>query len=309
MRISSAYAFETSLANLQRRQSQLSEAQEQLTSGKRVRKPSDDPAAAAAAERALAANARAEAHLSALNASRNAMQLTESALGDAGDLMQRARETMVAAGNATYGDSERQSLAETLRGIRNDLLAVANRSDGAGRYLFGGQGSDVPPLRDAAGGVVYDGSAGQLNAAAGEVTPLSIDGAGVFLRAPDPANAGGTVSVFDAMDAVIGELMTPGRTSSDVAQTVATGIDRMAAVQGNLSGWRARAGEALNRADGIESRLSQTKLDAQRDRSTAEDLDMVEAISDFQGKQTGYDAALKTYSMVQRMSLFDYMKT
>ena len=48
---------------------------------------------------------------------------------------------------------------------------------------------------------------------------------------------------------------------------------------------------------------------AQRDRSTAEDLDMVEAISDFQGKQTGYDAALKTYSMVQRMTLFDYMKT
>jgi flagellar hook-associated protein 3 FlgL len=90
---------------------------------------------------------------------------------------------------------------------------------------------------------------------------------------------------------------------------VATAIDRMAAVQGNFSGWRARAGEALNRADGIESRLSQTKLDAQRDRSTAEDLDMVEAISDFQGKQTGYDAALKTYSMVQRMSLFDYMKT
>ncbi len=309
MRISSAYAFETSLANLQRRQSQLSEAQEQLTSGKRVRKPSDDPAAAAAAERALAANARAEAHLSALNASRNAMQLTEGALGDAGDLMQRARELMVSAGNGTYGDSERQSLAEALRGIRNDLLAVANRSDGAGRYLFGGQGSDTPPLRDAAGGVVYDGSPGQLNAAAGEVTPLSIDGAGVFLRAPDPANAGGTISVFDAMDTAIGELMTPGRPSTDVAQTVATAIDRMAAVQGNFSGWRARAGEALNRADGIESRLSQTKLDAQRDRSTAEDLDMVEAISDFQGKQTGYDAALKTYSMVQRMSLFDYMKT
>jgi flagellar hook-associated protein 3 FlgL len=309
MRISSAYAFETSLANLQRRQSQLSEAQEQLTSGKRVRKPSDDPAAAAAAERALAANARAEAHLSALNASRNAMQLTEGALGDAGDLMQRARELMVSAGNGTYGDSQRQSLAEALRGIRNDLLAVANRSDGAGRYLFGGQGSDVPPLRDAAGGVVYDGSSGQLNAAAGEVTPLSIDGAGVFLRAPDPANVGSTISVFDAMDTAIGELMTPGRPSTDVAQTVATAIDRMAAVQGNFSGWRARAGEALNRADGIESRLSQTKLDAQRDRSAAEDLDMVEAISDFQGKQTGYDAALKTYSMVQRMTLFDYMKT
>lgn len=307
MRISSSYAFETSMANLQRRQSQLSEAQEQLTSGKRVRKPSDDPAAAAAAERALAAEARATAHLRALNESRNAMQLTESALGDAGDMMQRARELMVSAGNGSFGDNERRSIAETLRGIRDDMLAVANRGDGAGRYLFGGQGSDVPPLRDAPGGVVFDGAAGQLNAAAGEVTPLAVDGAAVFLRAPDPNNPGGTVSVFDAMDTAIAELMTPGRASTDVAATVSTAIASLGAVQGNLSAWRARAGEALNRADGIESRLSQSQIDAQRDRSAAEDLDMVGAISDFQSKQTGYDAALKTYSLVQRMSLFDYL--
>lgn len=307
MRISTSHAFETSLANLQRRQSQLSQAQEQLTSGIRVRKPSDDPAAAAAAERALAAEARATAYMRALNDSRNAMQMTESALGDAGDMMQRARELMVAAGNGSFGDSERQSLAETLRGIRNDMLSVANRGDGAGRYLFGGQGSDVRPLRDAPGGVVYDGAAGQLNAAAGEVTPLSVDGGAVFLFAPDPGSPGGTVSIFDAMDKAITELMMPGRPSTDVALTVSTALSQFGAVQGNLSGWRARAGEALNRADGIESRLSQSKIDAQRDRSAAQDLDMVVAISDFQNKQTGYDAALKTYSMVQRMSLFDYL--
>ncbi len=307
MRISTSNAFETSLANLQRRQSQLSEAQEQLTSGIRVRKPSDDPAAAAAAERALAAEARATAYMRALNDSRNAMQMTESALGDVGDMMQRARELMVAAGNGTFGDSERRSMAETLRGIRDDMLSVANRGDGAGRYLFGGQGSDVRPLRDAPGGVVYDGAAGQLNAAAGEVTPLSVDGGAVFLLAPDPGSPGGAVSVFDAMDKAITELMMPGRTTTDVSLTVSTAISQFGAAQGNFSSWRARAGEALNRADGIESRLSQSKIDARRDRSAAEDLDMVGAISDFQSKQTGYDAALKTYSMVQRMSLFDYL--
>ena len=235
------------------------------------------------------------------------MQMTESTLGDAGNMMQRAREMMVSAGNGSYGDSQRQSIAEALRGIRDDMLAVANRSDGAGRYLFGGQGSDIPPLRDAPGGVVYDGASGQLNAAAGEVTPLSVDGAAVFLQAPDPTKPGATVSVFDAMDAAIAELMTPGRTSADVALTVSNALTQFGAVQGNLSGWRARAGEALNRADGIESRLTQSQIDAQRDRSTAEDLDLVAAISDFQSKQTGYDAALKTYSMVQRMSLFDYL--
>lgn len=308
MRISTAYAFETSMAQLQRRQAQLVDTQEQLTSGKRVRLSSDDPAAAAAAERALAAGARAEAHLRALAESRNAMTQTESALGEAGDLAQRARELMVGAGNASFSDNERATLAAALRGIRDDLLAVANRSDGAGRYLFGGQGSDTKPLRDAPGGVVYDATTGQLNAAAGEVTPLSLDGSAVFLQAPDPANPGSTISIFDSLDRAIGELLTPGRTSVEVAQTVSTGLAGIDAAQGNLGRWRALAGEALNRADGIESRLTQRRVDAARDRSDAEDLDMLTAISEFQNQQTGYDAALKTYSLVQRMSLFDYLK-
>lgn len=307
MRISSAYSFNASVANLQRRQAQLSDMQDQLTSGKRVRRASDDPAAAAAAERALAAQTRAESHLRALAESRHAMQLTETALGDAGDLLQRARETLVAAGNGTLKDSDRATLAETLRGLREDMLAVANRSDGAGRYLFGGQGANEAPLRDAPAGVTYAGSAGQLSAAGGENTPLSVDGSAVFLQAPDPANPGATVSVFDAMDKALGELLTGGRTAAETAATVSTGLAQFDAVQGNLSRWRARAGEALNRADGIESRLSQSKLDAQRDRSDAEDLDLVGAISEFQGRQTGYDAALKTYSLIQRMTLFDFL--
>ncbi len=67
---------------------------------------------------------------------------------------------------------------------------------------------------------------------------------------------------------------------------------------------RAMAGESLNRIDAVEGRLAETKLSAQTERSLAEDLDMVQALSDFQARQSGYDAALSTYSMVQRMSLF-----
>jgi len=308
MRITSAFAFENSLANLQRRQSQLSDAQTQLTSGKRVQRASDDPAAAATAERALARMARAEAGQRALDASRNSMQLTESALGDAGEMLQQAREALVNAGNGSYTDADRKTLAQQIQGLRKDLLAVANRDDGSGRYLFGGQGSDSPPLRDAPGGVVYDGTAGQSNAAGGEGTPLAVDGRAAFLQAPDPANSGATISVFDALDQAANSLLTTGQTSAQIAQAVATGLGQVDAASNNLSSWRARAGEALNRADAIGSRLSQSKLDAQTERSNAEDLDMVQAISDFQSRQSGYDAALKTYSMVQRMSLFDYLK-
>lgn len=308
MRISTSNAFDASVSNLQRRQSQQTNAMNQITSGKRVLKASDDPAAAAMAERALAAEARATSQQRALDASRNAMQLGEAALGDAGEILQQARELMVGAGNGSYTDADRSTLADALQGLRKDLLAVANRGDGTGRYLFGGQGSDTPPLRDTAAGVVFDGVSGQLDAASGESSALSLDGRAAWLQAPDPANPGSTLSVFDALDKAVADLRTPGRTSAQITQSVTTGLAQIDASAANLASWRSRAGEALNRADSIEGRLSQAKLDAQSQRSSAEDLDMISAYSDFQTRQTGYDAALKTYSLVQRMSLFDYLK-
>ena len=308
MRITSASAFESSVSNLQRRQQALTQSQEHLTSGKRVLKASDDPAAAAQAERALAAEKRSVAQLRALDASRSAMQLSESALGNAGELVQQARDLLVGAGNGSYTDAERLTMANAIRGLRDELLAVANRSDGAGRYLFGGQGADGAPLVDGTGGVSYSASAGQLLAASGEASPLSIDGRAAWLQAPDPANPGSTLSLFDVMDRVVGELATPGRTAAQVAQTVSDGLGDFDAAADNLSSWRARSGDALNRIDRIGERLSQSKLDAQSERSDAEDLDMLQAISDFQSRQTGYDAALKTYSIVQKMSLFDYLR-
>lgn len=79
-----------------------------------------------------------------------------------------------------------------------------------------------------------------------------------------------------------------------------TGADRIQAARG-------LAGELLNRADSIESNQSAKSEQIQADRSRAEDLDMVKGISDYQNQQTGYDAALKTYAQVQRLSLFNYL--
>jgi flagellar hook-associated protein 3 FlgL len=308
MRISTSNAYETSIGNLQKRQAALTDAQERLTSGKRVLRPSDDPAAAAVAERALAAQQRSEAQLRALGASRNAMQLSESALGDAGELLAQARELLVSAGNGSYTDRDRASIAQAIRGLRNDLLAVANRQDGAGRYLFGGQGADTPPLVDTPGGVAYVGTDGQLLAAGGTATPLSVDGRSAWLSAEDPAVPGTTVSLFDALDRVVADLTTPGRSSTDIAATVSRGLGEFDIAGDQLASWRSRAGEALNRIDGLEQRVQQARLDAQTERSEAEDLDLLAAISDFQNRQTGYDAALKTYSIVQQMSLFEYLR-
>ncbi len=308
LRITAANAFDTSVRNLQRRQQEMTEAQERLTSGKRVVRSSDDPAAAARAERAMAAINRADADQRALETSRSAMALAESALGEGGELLQQIRERVMQAGNGAFSDAERAALADSIRGLRSDMLTVANRSDGAGRYLFGGQGADQPPLVDGIGGVTYVAAPGELYTASGEATPLTVDGRAAWLQAPDPANAGATLSVFDVLDRIAGELATPGRDTTVIAQGVRDGLGDIDALAENLSRWRSRTGESLRRADDIEGRLAQGKLDAQTERSSSEDLDMVAAVSDFQARQSGYSAALQSYSIVQRMSLFDYLR-
>jgi flagellar hook-associated protein 3 FlgL len=406
MRISSANAYDNTIETLQRRQSDLSDLQTRLTSGKRVLKASDDPAAAARAERALAAEMRSETSQRSVEASQVIVSQTESALGDAGELLQQIRETLVASGNASYSDRERSQLAASLKGMRQQLLAVANRSDGAGSYLFGGQGSSQPPFIDRPAGVQFSGTSGRLQTDTDTELPLSTDGAATWLNAStgngvfvtssalnsvsgneitgatvdagsvsDPSalfpvpdtgyrihftssstydiesyslstgltsyettrtyqpgvaidlygmsvTVSGspitgdqfniepstpTLSVFDSLDRAISDLQTPNRTSAQRVQSTADSLRDIDSSMATLNLMRTAAGGTLNRIDNETSRLATQKLNAQTTRSNAEDLDMVEAIADFQNQQTGYEAALKSYSMVQKMSLFQYL--
>ena len=398
MRTSSYLNYAASINNLQSRQNELTDAQQRLTSGLRVLRASDDPTAAARAERARALIQRSESTQRAVDASRTSMTLTESALADGGELIQQARELVVAAGNASYSDAERADVANQIAAIRKQLMSVANRSDGSGGYVFSGQGAGRPPFLERPGGVDYVGTGGAVRVASEEPLPLTLDGGEVWLSsrsgngtfetrnldsanawidagrvtAPDKitgasytisfSNSGGSttysitrsdgvdtgianqpyvsgqaievdgmavnitgtpadgddfelapasddLNVFDALDRVVSELKTPLRTGAQVTQTVQNGLRDLDGAADHLQSARAMTGEVLNRIDAVDGRLDDLKLFGESTRSDAEDLDMVQAISDFQNQQTGYQAALQTYSTMQRMSLFDYIKT
>jgi flagellar hook-associated protein 3 FlgL len=395
-RVSTLQAFDTSLAQLQKRQVELSETQNQLTTGKRVNRASDDPTAAARAERALASSARVDADKRGVDASKSFMSLTESSLGDANDLLQRARELLVQAGNAGLGDAQRKNIATELQGIRQQLLSIANRSDGANGYLFGGQGSAQAPFIDAPGAVQFRGTGGEAKIAGTEGLPIAMDGGATWLSARTgngvfetqvttstgsatidvgsvvnpsaltgstydiqftsaagvvtysvlkdgvatamtnvpyqpgtamqidgmavtisgtPANgdafkvvpSSSTLSVFDTLDKAVTDLSTANKRGTQIAQDNIMNLRNLDQVMGRLTTARSDAGVTLNRIDGVTDRLSEQKISAETEKSNAEDLDMVQAISDFQNKQSGYDAALKSYSMVQRLSLFQYL--
>ena len=176
-RISTAQSQEASLRALQRRQADLQRAQDRLVGGLRVARPSDDPAAAARAERALADQSRSEGLLRSVEASRTAMSLVESTMGQAIDLMQSARDTLVAAGNGAYGTGERQTLAEHLRQVRGQLKTLANAQNTEGHFLFGGLGGEVSPFVDSGGAVIFQGQAGEAGAPPGAPSPAITPGA------------------------------------------------------------------------------------------------------------------------------------
>ena len=183
MRLSTAYSYDAGVSTLLQRQNDMNDLQNQMTTGLRVNKASDDPAAAARAERALEAVNRTTADQRTLDASKSVMSQTESTLGDAGNLLQSARTLLVQAGNATLSDTDRQSIAQQLQSLRGQLLGMANSDNGAGNYLFGGQGSTQKPFTDTASGVQYTTTAGTTRTDSVDNVPLTTDGNAAWMTA------------------------------------------------------------------------------------------------------------------------------
>jgi len=116
-----------------------------------------------------------------------------------------------------------------------------------------------------------------------------------------------TLSVFDALDNAVAQLSKPGQGGPKVQQAVQDSIRNIDQCTSQISSARAFAGTTLQRLDGVKGRLDATELSAQTDRSSAEDLDMVKALSSFNQQQTGYQAALQSYATIQKLSLFQYL--
>lgn len=167
--------------------SKLASAQEQVASGKRILRPSDDPVGAS---QALGYRNRLSAHERFLAASENGRTLLDTAasnLQDAGGLLSDARATMLQAMNGTQTPNDRQLYANELRLIRDRLLAIGNAKTGD-RYLFGGTATGTKPFEVSSSSsretVTYLGNdeEQQLLVGFGETIGVGVSGGSVFDR-------------------------------------------------------------------------------------------------------------------------------
>ena len=182
-RVGTANMYDNSIRNVSARQTSLVNLQENLTSGKRVVRASDDPVSAAQAERALTRISRIQTEQRALENQRNAIAQAESTMGDAIGLVQEARQLMVSAGNGTLTSNERATIANQLQSLRDQLTAVANRTDTNGIPLLGALGSAQSPFMgplNSTPDYLFAGQAGQT-ASDGVTLPNTLDGDSAFM--------------------------------------------------------------------------------------------------------------------------------
>jgi flagellar hook-associated protein 3 FlgL len=205
MRVSTNTIFEQGIRAILQQQEALLRTQQQVSTGRRIVTPADDPVAAARALDITQAESLNIQYTENRDHARSGLSLLEGILQGVTSVVQDVRTITVNAGNPTLSNNERAMLAEELRSRLEELVGLANSTDGSGQYLFSGYQGMTKPFAGTATGVQYSGDQGQrvLRVGASREIPVSASGDrvfehiragnGVFTTAAAPTNAGSGV--------------------------------------------------------------------------------------------------------------------
>lgn len=185
MRISTGMIYDSGLASMQSRTGSLLRVQQQLSTGRRILAPSDDPVAAARALEVTQTQAANKAQAETRSNVKSAVGIADAQLQSATDLLTRVRELAVQGGDAALSLLDRKSIALELRQRFDEMLAIANAKDGLGNSLFGGfQVGNKPFAGSVADGVRYLGDDGMrtLQVSSARQMGISQSGNDIFMR-------------------------------------------------------------------------------------------------------------------------------
>ena len=300
MRISTNTLYEQGVARISEVQSGLAKTQQQLATGRRILTPADDPIAAARAlevTQSQAVNAQFAINRQTAVGSLNAV---ENTLTGVTSMLQDARVIAINAGNATLTDEERGYLATELRGRFDELLALANTTDGTGNYLFSGYQVTTQPFVQTLPGVVQymaDQGQRQLQVDSARQMAISDSGQRVF--------QGGNQDIFKTLNDLITLLETPGTATLSTGLATATGaIDK---ALDNVWTVRASVGSRLKELDALDSTGQDRDLQYSQVLSQLQDLDYAQAISQLSQQQVTLEAAQKSFLKISGLSLFNFL--
>lgn len=300
MAISTLQMFRQGVNGMLDQQNALLKTQQQLSSGKRVQNPADDPTAAT---RVISLNETlsiTNQYQSNIISARNRLEAEETVLVSAGDILQRARELAVGSLNGSKNANSRAATAQEIRQLADEMLSLSNRKDGNGAYLFSGSRDQTRPFStDGSGSFSYAGDQGQrrIKVAPDRLIADSDSGLDVFMKVP--ATGSGYEDVFTTLYTFATDL--------EANNPNATTLDQLDNALEHVQTVRSGVGARQNALDNQEGVNDSLLLQIQSTRSSIEDLDYTEAASRLSQQTLTLQAAQQAFSRVQSLSLFNFL--
>lgn len=287
MRITQSMIASNFLVNLRKNEERVLRLQNELSSGVRVQRPSDDPIAFNDILRLQETLDQNEKFLQNIGEARDWLNTTEAALASAGEILSRARELALRGGNDTLPIQSRQGIAVEVDQLREQLLQIANtRFDD--RYLFAGQMTSQPAFDDA-GTYLGDHNALKRTIAPGIELKINIIGDDVFTDA------------LRELEQLSANLRDP---AANLDANIA-GLEN--AIDVNLSS-RAEVGARINRLELSEKRMGDIQMSTEEMMSQLGDTDVTKAMTDLMMVWTQYTAALQVAGRMLPPTLVDFLR-
>jgi flagellar hook-associated protein 3 FlgL len=293
MRVTPGMSSIATQRDLQRLSAQVLRIQQQATTGTRVLRAADDPAASSALGQVRSDQAANAQHQRNIEQALAEVDGSESLLGNAAEVLNRAHEVALAMANGSVDASERQLAANEVAGLREQLLALANHRDG-GVFVFGGYRTDSSPFA-VDGAFLGDTHRRRVPVDGGVTLEVGISGADAF------GAAGGTDS-FAALEALQSAL------STNDAGAVSRSTEALAKGSEQLTRARAVLGQQHNALQAMSDGLTEREVQLAEHASALVDADPLETFSGLASAQSALNGAvqvaarlLSTLSLVDRL--------
>lgn len=325
MRVSTAQIFNSGSIGIQRNQSSLYKLQNQLSTGRRILAPEDDPVGASQALMVGQSKSVNEQYMENQAIARTQLNLVETTLGSIGDELQNIFERAVQAGNGSLDTAQRGMIAAELKGSLENIVSLANAQDGNGLYVFAGYQGHTQPfqvtantgphyLYDSAATPVsnpymdYAGDDGQrkLQVSPSQEIATSVTGNEVFMAV---RNGNGDVSgrtVFDSLKNLI-DILDPNSGIAYSNSAYQTALNDIKGSLENVSRVRSSVGSRLATLESLNNSGEDFDLQYETRLSELQDLDYAKAISDFSQQQVQLEAAQRSFAQINQLSLFSYL--
>lgn len=320
MRITNNMLVNNFLSDMKTNLSNMKDIQGKITSGKEIRKPSDDPFKAA---RSMQLN-------SSINANKQYNQnikdvgsyldVADTSLSQAGNVIQRVRELLIASGNGAYGTEERAAIKNEITGKIAELSQALN-TNYDGSYVFGGTRGETKPLTELAKYNIPNVSneANELNMISSKLSVEISQGVEISYNITAKEimefknEAGDSVNLQELLNNIVNHL--DGKSDDGLSPNLGAigdlggkDLQGITDSMNNLLKVRSVVGANQNRMESALAKNEDENFNLTEILSSVEDIDITEKIMEYQTMQTVYMASLQTSAKVIQPSLLDFLR-